>query len=219
MESTEQRIRQAALGLFADKGFHATSIRDIANEAGVTTASMYHYMQNKEELLQQIMRDGLNRLIVAADDLLEDREGADAQLAGLVQLHVWVHGNRPLSARVTDTETRSLTGAGRSEIIGLRDAYEARWINTIQRGADSGRFGAANPRLASLAILEMCTGVSHWYSPKGRLPLVDICNEFATMALAMVGSAKVRISAQLPMGLRVDPSVYYRQELSAAPGA
>jgi AcrR family transcriptional regulator len=189
--STDERIRQAALRLFATKGFSGTGIRDIATEAGITTASLYHYMGTKDDLLVRIMEYGLQRLTDAATRTIDVLEHPHEQLAGLVRLHVWTHGVRQQSALVVDTEIRSLSGEHLDHIRDLRDAYEGIWRGVIARGVERGTMHVEDPKLASFALLEMCTGVSHWFSPTGELTLAHICRVYADMALALV-AARVR---------------------------
>lgn len=184
--STEQRIRQAALGLFARKGFEGTGIRDIATEVGITMSTLYHYMGDKQDLLRTILRESLLSLDRAAREVVRRHTDPRVQLAGLVRLHVWVHGVRILSARVGDTEVRSLTGSAREDILQLRDSYQQIWRDVLNRGAASGLFEPQNPKIASIALLEMCNGVSRWYSPDGQLQLEEVCALFADWALAMV---------------------------------
>jgi len=186
MISTEERIHEAALRLFSERGFEATGIREIANEAGISIASLYHYMTTKEDLLVNIMEYGLSRLIAAAELVSERTAGPISRLASLIQLHVWVHGVGQKSASVVDTEYRSLTGERLERIREMRDRYEGIWRSTIQEGVSIGCMDVPEPKLASFALLEMCTGVSHWYSANGELSLSYIGESYANYGLDLV---------------------------------
>jgi hypothetical protein len=109
-----------------------------------------------------------------------------ARLAMLVEQHVWAHASDRLATLVTDTELRALRGAQLKQVVALRDAYEAAWRSTVEAGAEAGLFRVHHPRLAARALLEMATGVSHWFSAKGPLGLEALCNLYADWALAMV---------------------------------
>ena len=67
MTTSGERVRRAALELFAERGFHGTGIRQLAERAGLSSASLYHYMGTKEDLLVELMR--------AAKELLADTQG------------------------------------------------------------------------------------------------------------------------------------------------
>lgn len=214
---TEERILAAALALFARKGFEGTSIREIASDAGITTASLYHYMGTKEDLLVEIMERELGRVIREAGETLGAFDSSEQKLAALVQLHVAVHGIRQLPSLVVDTEFRSLSRENKAKIGALRDEYESFWRSVLTEGAERKTFGVEDPKLATFALLEMCTGVAHWYSPSGSLSLEEIEARFADMALALVGATRdgrcVRVEdLELP-----DPARFYpAAELEAA---
>lgn len=186
MRRTEECILQAALRLFAAKGLEGTSIRDIASAAEVKTASLYHYMDTKEDLLVTIMERGLVEQLEAVRKAAHELRAPEQRLAALVQLHVAYHGINRLSALVADNEFRALSQENRTKIGRLRDEYESYWRDTLGGGISAGVFRIEDAKLAGLALLEMCTGVVHWYSPDGPLSLRDIEVGFADMALALV---------------------------------
>jgi AcrR family transcriptional regulator len=184
--STPQRIRATAIRLFAERGFHGTGIRDIATAADTTLSSLYHHFGSKDDLLVDIMVDGMAPLTIAARQVRAAFEGPAERLAMLVEQHVWAHGSDRLTTLVGDTEVRALTGERRERILGLRDGYEALWRGTVEEGAAQGVFDVEQPKITTLALLEMCTGVSHWYRPTGEVPLDVLCGLYADSALALV---------------------------------
>jgi AcrR family transcriptional regulator len=143
-------------------------------------------MSTKDDLLVDIMDVGLRRLLVSAQELTSRLSDPVERLAALAQLHVWVHGIRQQSALVCDTELRSLSGEQLASIVLLRDDYQEQWQSTVQEGVARGCMTVSDDKLTSLAMLEMCTGVSHWYRPNGPRTLRNICDLFAEMALALV---------------------------------
>jgi len=191
MISTQERIMLAALKLFAQKGFEATSIRDIAQEAEVNSSTLYYYMSNKEEFLLAIMKNGLGFGIRLAEEILAGVKLPEEKIAALVSMHVMIHGLNQLITIVTDTEFRALHGQNKELIRDLRRRYETIWRDVVREGVEGGVFTAiANPKLAALALLEMCTGVAHWYSAKGEMTLEEIRDEFVNMALNLLGAKR-----------------------------
>lgn len=184
------RIRDACVRLFAQKGFQGTGIREIAAEAGVTSAALYHYVGTKEELLLEIMDGVLDQLIAAARRIVTDVDRSEARLSALVEHHVWFHAVHQLATVVTDTEIRSLSGDARAEVIARRDVYEAIWRRVVVEGVAEGTFRVDDPRIATTALLQMCTGVAHWYVPTGPLTLTRLCRMHADLALSMVRAAR-----------------------------
>ncbi len=183
--STGDRIHRAALRLFATYGFAGTGIRKIADEAGITVASLYHYVGTKEDLLERMMHESMSQLLGPARQVAGDPA---QRICALVDLHVRRHARASQLCRVGDTELRSLSRARRARIVSLRDEYQAIWTDAITSGIRSGTFAVPDARVAAMALMQMCTGVAHWYSPRGRLTLEQVSAAFVTMARAMLTS-------------------------------
>ncbi len=184
---TQNRVTDAALTLFSVKGFAATGIRDIADAAGLSSATLYHYMGTKEDLLIHLMSEGLQRFVSAARQAMSDLAGPERQLVALTRVHVATEAVMRRMSLVIDGEVRSLSDGG-GHVLELRDEYEALWAHTISLGVASEAFLVAQPRLARLALVEMCNGVAHWFSPAGQLTLPQVCDHFSDMALALLGA-------------------------------
>ena len=181
---TQQRITDAALTLFAAKGFAATGIREIADAVGITTASLYHYMGTKEDLLVHIMTEGLTRFASAARLAVSDLADPARQLVAMVRVHVATEATQRRMSLVIDNEIRALTKP--ADVVHLRDAYEDLWRQSISAGVEAGAFHVADPALARLALLEMCNGVAQWFRPGGALTLAEVCDRFSDMSLSLI---------------------------------
>lgn len=199
--ATEDRVKAAAVQLFGAKGFAATGIRELAHEAGVSIASLYHYMDTKESLLLDLMLDGMHSLLGPATEALDPPGSPADDLVKLVAIHVRFHCERAALAKVTDAELRSLSPESRKGIIDLRDTYEQLWTTTIIRGKESGAFKVTEPRLATFALLEMCTGVYHWYSPGGRYSVDRIADYYGVLALRMLAHPRTAAMRRLEAGV------------------
>jgi AcrR family transcriptional regulator len=202
--------------LFAKQGFEGTSIRDIAGDAGVTTASLYHYIKTKEDLLLAIMSRGLNSLLESTRRTLLALDRPEDRLVGLVRMHVAIQGSYQMSTLVIDTEYRALSGENRAAIKKLRDEYEVYWRDTLWTGVCLGVFGHGEPKLTTLALLGACNEVAHWYRRDGELSLEAIENEFADMALALVRAGRdgrpVRVADLDVPDPVIDSSGFYEHE-------
>ncbi|WP_370944849.1 TetR/AcrR family transcriptional regulator [Amycolatopsis sp. cg5] len=183
----KDRVRSAAVKLFAHKGFHGTGIRDLAQEANLSSASLYHYMGTKEELLAGIMRESLERLITAAREATDGVAEPVDRLGILVALHVITHAVRPDETRVVDNEVASLSPDAKAAVVALRDEYESLWAETIDNGVRDGVFRTEQPAVTRLALLEMCSGVARWYSSRGPLGLEELAKHYAQLAMRALG--------------------------------
>ncbi|WP_312870858.1 TetR/AcrR family transcriptional regulator [Gordonia asplenii] len=179
-------MQQAAVSLFARRGFAATGIRELGAEAGITSATIYHYFGNKESLLASIINECLLELAEAGVRAMRRSADPAVQLAGLVGSHVGITAVNPLTCRVAEYEMRGLTEVNRVEMQKMRDEYESMFGQVLERGQRFGAFDLLDVGLSRLAILEMCTGVAHWYRPDGRVQLVEVQNFFVNVACRMV---------------------------------
>lgn len=197
---TAVRIGTAAVKLFARQGYAATGIRDIAREAGLNSATLYHYSESKEQLLLSIMRTGQQLLNDATMMSLADHVRPEERLAQLVGVLVSTHATNPLSTRVIDHELISLdpASAGRREVVALRDAYEDLWRDALEGGVVQGIFDVDDAHLSRLALITMCTGMSNWFHPGDTENLRHVRDEFVDLALGAVrarrGRRRVRVA-------------------------
>lgn len=188
VRSTEDRVRVAAVRLFARRGFAATGIRDIAREAQMTSATLYHYTTSKEQLLLDVMEQGQSELNVISRSVCESISEPERRLGGLVGVLVATHATNPMSTRVVDTEIRVLEpgSAARQLIVSLRDEYESLWQETLDSGCASGVFNVQNTHVTRLALIAMCTGMSGWFDPDGPMNVASIREQFVDLAMALV---------------------------------
>jgi len=189
---TAERIRNAALVLFSAKGFAATGIRELAEAAGLSSASLYHHMGTKDDLLIEIMKEGHARLTDTAQNALSDADRPEARLARLVQVHVVMHAVYNLECRVIDTEVRSLDTIARKDVVAMRDSYEALWSETLAAGLHEETFQIADVRLATLALIDLCTGVAAWFRTGGDLDAFTVAAHHVDLALSMVSARRNR---------------------------
>jgi AcrR family transcriptional regulator len=187
--TTRERIVGTALRLFAEKGFAAVGIREIASEVGLSSATLYHYMGSKDDLLQEIMTDRLGRLITVTRRALTGLGLPEDKLVTVVRVHVLVHALHPDS--VVDHQIRDLGPKARAAVIALRDEYEAIWQSLLAEGtAQPAVFRIGSLKLTRLALLEMCNGVARWYARSGEFAPGDIADYYAELALGMVAARR-----------------------------
>ncbi|UTM45817.1 TetR/AcrR family transcriptional regulator [Glutamicibacter mysorens] len=179
------QIHKAAVSCFARQGFAATGIRELGAAVGLNSATLYHYVGGKQELLLGVIRNCLDAMIDGAQDAIEDADPAQ-RLAALVAFHVGFTATNPQTARVAEYEMRSLSGEHRAAMQSLRDEYEQLFTDALADGERAGLFHAPDAGMARLAIMEMGTGVSHWYRPDGRLSLAEVQLNFISLAMRIL---------------------------------
>lgn len=182
-------VLAAAVDNFTRLGFHGTSMRDIARDAGVTVASIYHHFPSKQELLQEIMVRVLTDVIAATRSaVLSAGPRPTDQLAGVVEAWILFHTDRRPEALIGASEIRSLDDRGRRVVVALRDEQERLFRDVVDRGVAEGEFATAYPREAVRAIINMGYSVAGWYHPAGGLPPSEMARRYVTLALGAVRS-------------------------------
>ena len=186
-----QAIEEVASDLFRERGYAATSIRDIARALSVQGASLYAHVTSKEDVLWAIVDRAATRFEAAADRAEEDadtrRPGdpADA-IAELVRAHIDVLTGDVDEAGVFVHEWRALGPERRAAILARRDAYESRFRRRIEAGIAVGAFAMTDPAIAASALLSALNGVATWYDPAGRLPAGRVADHLVELSLRML---------------------------------
>ncbi len=209
VNGTEERIREVALRLFARQGFQATGIREIASEAGLTVSALYYYVGTKEELLLDILRDTATSMVTSALRIGAATESPEQKLALLVLLHVWYNGEHAQQMQVANTELRSLRGEARQLVLDLRDRYDGVWREIVTQGIAMEIFQVQNAKLAAIALIEMCNGVSYWFRSDGELTLTQVCYMHADWALGLVRAIRDGKAVRVADLDLVDPKELY----------
>ena len=181
------RILRSATALFAERGYHGTSVRTLARVLRVETPSLYYHFPSKQQILFAILDrtlddllDGLRRAVAAADDAAE-------RLRAAIRFHVLFHARRRQEAFVSHSELRSLTPANLRRIVAKRDQYEQVFRDLLAAGVRGGVFRVPDVKLGAMAILSMCTGVATWYADGGRLAPEAIAGRYVEMIVRGVG--------------------------------
>lgn len=178
-------VLDAAISNFTSVGFHGTSMRDIARDAGMTVASIYHHFPSKQEILQDIMTRSLVDVIAATRRAVLAESSPTAQLRALMTAWVLFHTNRQAEALIGASELRSLDKAGRRLVVALRDEQEQLFRDVIDRGVEGGEFHTPYPREATRAILNMGSSIAFWYRVGGDATPTEMGHRYADLALAV----------------------------------
>jgi AcrR family transcriptional regulator len=182
------QIISASVVAMAEHGYHGTSVRDIAELAGVSSAALYHYFRSKHGLLELILLRGIEHLHARTEAaLLAAPPNPADRLRAVVGVHVTRHLSAQREAFLGNTELRALEPAARSLITSKRDLQERLFDRVVQEGVEQKVFTTSHPRDASRAIITMCSAVAGWYNPNGRLTEDEIVERYKEFALNLVG--------------------------------
>jgi AcrR family transcriptional regulator len=183
-----ERILEEAVKLFYERGFTGTTLDDIAAELGVTKPFIYTHFRSKTELLAALCRPtielSLNAVANAANSDGSPTERLHRAMVDFTQVVL----SRQANIAIYFREEKNLEPEALAEINALRKKFDRVLSNLLKEGVAAGEFEVKDVKLAALAIGGMISWAYTWHRPEGRLPLADMCNRMAELALQMVGA-------------------------------
>ena len=187
-EETARRIDEVALKLFAQKGYAAVSMREIAREVGVQAGALYNYSPNKQDLLARLMIEHMEALLSAWDAQNPSLLSPLDALKAFVLFHIRYHVERPDHVFISYMELRNLEAGNFAKIESLRRKYEDHLEEILRSGMACGVFDQADTKIVTLAIIAMLTGVNTWFRAAGRLSLDEVTAQYWDMVSKAVGT-------------------------------
>lgn len=176
--SQRNEILKEASQLFSRKGYHATTIREIAERRGILSGSLYAYISSKEDLLFDIVEEGANAFLSAIGHVKQTNVGPYDKIRNALQAHIEVVSTHSDAATVFFHEWRALSDERRAIVQAKRDAYERDWNELIHEGVREGLFRTGDAKFIRLLLLSVANWSYQWYRPNGPLSPRDIADEF-----------------------------------------
>ncbi|MEV5612972.1 TetR/AcrR family transcriptional regulator [Streptomyces sp. NPDC052225] len=187
-----RRLLVAAVQAFAERGYHATTTRDIASRAGMSPAALYIHYKTKEELLLRISRIGHEKALQILRRAADGEGTAADRLTEAVRSFVRWHAGHHMTARVVQYELESLGEDHRPGIMDLRRQSDAAVREIIDDGVKAGEFDVPDVPGTTVAILSLCIDVARWFNPQGRRTPDEVGASYADLVLRMVGAGRPR---------------------------
>lgn len=187
---TRGRVLRAGLELFAETGFHGTSIRALAQRVGINSATLYAHYPSKEQVLADLVLIGHQELSARLSGALAALpEGASSakRLDALVRAHVSAHTDFPLLAVVTNSELHALKPELAAPALALRADCRALLLDVLERGVKDGEFSVPDLLLTASAIGSLGMQVAHWFGPDQAVTGAHVADVYARLALRMAG--------------------------------
>ncbi len=186
-EITGPAIRASAETLFAQHGYAAVSMRQIAADVGVQVGAIYLYTPDKQTLLFELMRNHLDALLQASDRAVTADDPRD-RLEAFARCHLDYHFDRRDAVFLAYMELRNLTPENFAEIEALRKRYEDRLERILLAGKAANAFSFQDSRVATMALIAMLAGVHVWFRDGGRLSRDEIEEMYVDLAMNMVNA-------------------------------
>jgi AcrR family transcriptional regulator len=177
-----ERILDQAARLFGRRGYHATSMRDIGDAAGLLPGSLYAHIASKEELLHEIVVRAAAQFQGAVEPIRADLLSPEDRLRKAMRAHVRVVAANLDAAWAFHHEWKALTGERRDDVRRLRRRYEEVWEDIVRDLP-----GAHDARFARLLVLSAANWTYTWYRPDGPLAPEEVADRFTDLLLAGLG--------------------------------
>lgn len=179
----EDQLLEAALHLFKEKGYHNTSMQDLADALDMQKGSLYYYIDSKEELLRHLLERATSFLALQIDEIY----ASDLAPADKLRWALANHGEAMMEhldlVAVYLQEYRNLPPERLQEALAVRKHYERVLSQIVEDGILQGDFRPVNVKLAVFGVLGMLNWTVEWFSPQGEFSAQDVAANLADLAL------------------------------------
>ncbi|MGB0412018.1 MAG: TetR/AcrR family transcriptional regulator [Pikeienuella sp.] len=195
---TAERIREAALRLFARHGYAAVSMREIAGDVGIGAAAIYNHFATKQDLLADLMSRHFACLMAGwmADPGSAKSTAPEEALAAFTLFHIRYQRENADEVSVAYMELRSLEQPNFHRFDHLRRSFEEQLTSILERGVAAGTFHTPDVNVASLAILAMLTGMNGWFRQTARVSVAEAESIYVDMVARAVTPLPVHAGRQ-----------------------
>ncbi|GLZ04443.1 hypothetical protein Acsp03_19090 [Actinomadura sp. NBRC 104412] len=178
-ERREHLVRLAA-ELFAEKGFQATTVRNIADEAGILSGSLYHHFDSKESIVDEILSGFFHEIMTAYQRTIDEGKDPRETIAGLVRIAFGTLEPHRAAITVMQNDWNYLKGMERfAYLTKSEDEVEKMWVGTIKAGQEQGLFRPdIDPKLTYRMIRDTVWVAVRWFKPGGRLDSSELAEHY-----------------------------------------
>lgn len=179
----KSQIIDTAARLFREKGYEASSMRDLAQVLGIEASSIYSHIKSKEELLETICFNMARQFLTAINEVNDIYFSAEEKLRTAIKSHVQIITSHPDHSSVFIKEWRGLSEPKLSEFKSLRDTYENQFRIILEEGENEDIFERVDNKFAVLTILSAVNWINEWYSPEGNMAPEEIAKKLSDFML------------------------------------
>ena len=180
---TRSEILNTAAQIFSQKGYHGTSMQDIALSVNLQKGSLYHHVSSKQEILFELLNRGLDLLSSRVESAIDKQAQPDERLHKAICTYLGTLAEHQELASVLLFEYRSLEPEYLNRHIPRRDRFEKIWRDLIQEGVDEGIFSCEHPSLSARALLGILNWTVTWFRADGPLTADEIADQLSALYL------------------------------------
>ena len=180
---TRDEILDASAQIFSQKGYHGTSMQDIAAAVNLQKASLYHHVSSKQEILFELLNRGLQILTEKVEEAIIDPGPPDERLRQAIQAYLSALTEHQDVTSVLLLEYRSLEPDYLIPHIEERDRFEQIWQNLIQLGIQENIFSCDHPSMSTRALLGVMNWTVTWFRIDGPMSAGEIADQITDLFL------------------------------------
>ena len=178
-------ILRTSARIFAEKGYHSTTMRDISRETQASLAGLYHYCRSKEELLFLIQDNCFGRVLERLQERLGETAEPIEKLRLVIENHLSFFAANMAEMKVLSHEAESLAGDMHAHVSGKKQEY-TRLVREILSGAQQAHASATREidlTVATYALFGMMNWIYNWYDPRGKLSVNELVDNISRVFL------------------------------------
>ncbi len=179
----KEQIYSTARSLFSERGYHATTVRDIARELNLQGGSLYAHILSKEDVLWEIVNRAADQFLASVEPIVASNLPPSQKLRAMIRAHIGVVAADLADATIFLHEWKFLGEERRQSVAARRNQYESLYRQVVEDGIHSGDFAPANPKMAALLVLSAVNWLPQWYNPGGPLSPDEVADVFSELIL------------------------------------
>jgi len=194
-----QAVLKEAMRAFGKRGYHNTSLEDIARSLNVSKATLYNYIKDKQEILHECHAHAYD-IGERAFEYARQRGSTGAEVLRHVMLYNITSLTEEFGACAVLTEVDALRPKDRASAIKRRESIERQMIGLIKRGIEDGSIRAVDPEIAAITFMSVVNWLPRWYTPGGRLSGREIAEEITNLLMPALENGGAHVSPDTRSG-------------------
>ena len=190
--SRRDELLDLAATMFAERGMRATTVRDIADSAGILSGSLYHHFKSKEQMVEEVLRDFLDWLFGRYQEIVDTEPNPLERLKGLFMTSFEAIEDRHAQVVIYQDEAKRLSSLPQFDFVEARNQEQRKlWIDLLNEGVEQGCFRPDIDVDVVYRFIRDTTWVSvRWYQPGGPLTAEEVGRQYLSIVLGGIAASQ-----------------------------
>ncbi len=186
-KNKRELIYEEAAKLFKEKGYAASSMRELAKRVGLKASSFYNHIASKEDILRDICFESAHKFLAGMDQVKASFHTPLDQLRALIRLHISIASENVHSIIVFNDEWKHLSEPYLTDFLQMRSDYESQFLDIIKKGIETGDFQPLDPKISLFTILNALKWVYFWMKPERKTDVILLQDNLEKLLLEGLG--------------------------------